>query len=205
MDRILVETNSFSLKNKIFRVIWRITFLILIRPFFLNVFRSWRCMILRLFGAKIGSNSNVRASVRIWAPWNLQLGSYSSIGPDTEIYNQGEIIIGDKTIISQKSYLCASTHNHYLPNFPLVKKPIKIGNQVWIAADAFIGPGVEIGDGVVVGSRSAVFNTIEPWTIIGGNPARFLKYRKLRKNGATGRKVSVNSQEFKRVIVNKKK
>ena len=183
MQRVLVETNSFSFRNKFLRLIWKIVSLILMRPFSLDVFRQWRCMILRLFGAKIGKNSNVRSTVNIWAPWNLKVGDFSSIGPGSDIYNQGEIEIGDKTIISQKTYLCASTHDYNQPTFPLITKPIKIGNQVWIAADAFIGPGVNIGDGVVVGARAAVFKNVDPWTIVRGNPAEYVKSRKYKLNG----------------------
>lgn len=184
MERVLVETTSFSIGNKFLRMLWNLVALILIRPFALNFFRKWRCAILRIFGAKIGQNSNVHSSVKIWAPWNLELGNYSSIGPRTHIYNQGRIIIGDLCIISQKSYLCASTHDFTLANFPLVRKPIKIEDQVWIAADAFIGPGVKIGEGVVVGARAAVFKNIEPWTVVGGNPAKFIKRRNLKVIGA---------------------
>lgn len=179
-----VEESSFSIQNKIFRVFWGITYLIFFLPFFPNFFRIWRCFILRLFGAKIGKNSNIRSTVRIWAPWNLKVGNFSSIGPGTDIYNQGEIEIGNRTIISQKTYLCASTHDYNQPTFPLVKKPIKIGNQVWIAADAFIGPGVQIGDGAIIGARSAVFKNIEPWTIVRGNPAEFVKSRTHKLNGS---------------------
>ncbi len=179
-----VEESSFSTTNKVFRVLWNLTYLIFFFPFFPNLFRTWRCFLLRLFGAKIGRQSNIRSSVKIWAPWNLKLGSYSSIGPGVDIYNQGEIEIGDRTIISQKTYLCASTHDYNLASFPLKKKPIKIGNQVWIAADAFIGPGVQIGDGVVIGARSAVFENIHPWTIVRGNPAVPIKVRKHKINGS---------------------
>jgi len=137
-----------------------------------------------LFGADIGRQSNIRSSVKIWAPWNLKVGNFSSIGPATDIYNQGKIEIGNRTIISQKTYLCASTHDYNLATFPLITKPIKIGNQVWIAADSFIGPGVQVGDGVIVGARSAVFKNVQPWTIVRGNPAEFVKDRNHKINGS---------------------
>lgn len=197
MERILIETTSFSIGNKFLRVIWNLVVIVMIRPFSLNIFRKWRCIILRVFGAKIGKNSNVHSSVKIWAPWNLELGNNSSIGPRTHIYNQGRIIIGDLCIISQKSYLCASTHDFTLANFPLVRKPIKIEDQVWIAADAFIGPGVKIGEGVVIGARAAVFKNIEPWTVVGGNPAKFIKRRNLKVNGG---EVSIPKNHSGRII-----
>ncbi len=193
MAQTLVETTSFSLSNKLLRALWKLSYLIFFRPFTLEVFRKWRNIVLRVFGAVIGKNSNVRATVKIWAPWNLEIGDFSSVGPSIDIYNQGKIKIGNRTIISQKSYLCASTHDHNLPNFPLLTKPIIIGDQVWVAADAFIGPGVTIRDGAVIGARAAVFKNVDPWTIVGGNPAEFIKKRNFVSNGSS----NPSSKEFK--------
>lgn len=176
---------SFSARNKIARLIWNISYWILYRPFNLVLFKDWRALILRLFGAKIGKNANIYSSVRIWAPWNLEVGKYASIGPEVDCYNQGKIIIGDHTIISQKTYLCASTHDFTKSNFPLILKPIVIKNQVWVAADAFIAPGVCIGEGAVVGARSAVFKNIQEWVVVGGNPAQFIKKRTIESKGLT--------------------
>lgn len=175
-------SSSFSLLNKTGRVLWMICFWIFFRPFNLNIFKSWRAIVLRLFGAKVGKNANVYASVRIWAPWNLEIGDYSSIGPEVDFYNQGKITIGNHSIISQKSYLCASTHDFEVVDFPLICKPIFIEDQVWIAADAFIGPGVTIKEGAVVGARSAVFKSVNPWSVVGGNPAKYIRDREIRKN-----------------------
>lgn len=170
---------SFSMKNKLGRLLWKLCFWTLFRPFSLDLFKGWRNFILRLFGATIGQNSCVSASVKIWAPWNFELGHYSSIGPEVNCYNQGKIRIGNHTIVSQKTYLCASTHDCTISNFPLVLRPISVKDQVWIAADAFIAPGVVIETGCVVGARAAVFSRTAPWTIVGGNPARYIKDRKM--------------------------
>ena len=169
--------HSFSLKNKVGRFFWNISYWIFFRPFDLNIFKGYRSMILTLFGAKIGEGSNVYASSRIWAPWNLEIGKYSTIGPNVDVYNQGKIQIGNNSVISQKSYLCASTHDFEISNYPLILKPIEIQDQVWIASDAFIGPGVIIGVGSVVGARSSVFKEVKPWSVVGGNPAKFIKNR----------------------------
>ena len=105
----------------------------------------------------------------------MKLGSFSTLGPCVDCYNQGFIEIGNHTVISQKSYLCASSHDYQKKDFPLILKPIKIGSQVWVAADAFVGPGVIIEDQVIVAARSAVFNNIEANTVVRGNPAQVLK------------------------------
>ena len=172
-------SSSFGLQNKLKRVFWKLFYWIFFRPFDLRIFAGWRNFILRLFGAKIGFKANIYASVKIWAPWNLEIGDFSSLGPKVDCYNQGKIIIGSQTVISQKCYLCASSHDHTVSNFPLILKPITIGDQVWIAAAAFIAPGVRIGEGAVIGAKSAVFKEVGEWSIVGGNPAKFIKKREI--------------------------
>lgn len=169
--------SHFSISNKVKRVLWIIIYSILFRPFNLSIFKKWRIAVLRSFGAKIGDNSCVYASAKIWAPWNLEIGSYSCIGPRVDCYNQGKISIGNQTIISQKVYLCASSHDFTKSNFPLIRKSVHISDQVWIAADAFVAPGVTIGEGAVIGARSAVVKNVDAWTVVGGNPARYIKNR----------------------------
>lgn len=170
-------THSFSLKNKISRLLWNFTSLLVFRPFGSRFFRKWRVLVLKCFGAKIEWSSHVYASVKIWAPWNLEIGANSSLGPKVDCYNQGKISIGSNTIISQKTYLCASTHDYTKKDFPLILKPITIGNGVWVAADAFIGPGVIIGNDAVIAARSVIVQKVEDNTIVGGNPAKIIKLR----------------------------
>lgn len=170
-------SHSFSTKNKLIRVLWGITYLFLFKPFPTRLFKNWRILILKLFGANIDWTSHVYSSTKIWAPWNLQMGSYSTLGPDVDCYNQGKIKIGSNTVISQKTYLCASTHDYLRIDFPLILKPIIIGNGVWVAADAFIGPGVLISNNVIVAAKSVVVKNVEENCIIGGNPAKLIKMR----------------------------
>jgi putative colanic acid biosynthesis acetyltransferase WcaF len=173
-------THSFSLKNKVARMIWNISYWILFRPFNLGAFRLWRNFVLHLFGAKLHKQTNIYANVKIWAPWNLKMGAYATLGPNVDCYNQGKISIGAHTTISQKVYLCASSHDISDANNNLILKPIEIEDQVWVAADAFIGPGVKIKQGSVVGARSVVFKNVEPWAVVAGNPAKFIKNRELK-------------------------
>lgn len=173
--------SDFGTVNKILRIVWNICYWILFRPFNLNFFKGWRAFILKLFGAKVGYKANIYASVKIWAPWNLSIGDYSSIGPGVDCYNQGKISIGDNSVISQKTYLCASSHDFTRSNFPLIRKHVDIGSQVWVAADSFIAPGVSIGEGSVVGARSAVFKNVGVWEVVGGNPASFIKKREINE------------------------
>lgn len=169
--------HSFTLKNKIARLLWNISSVILFRPFGTRLFKKWRVLVLKCFGAKIEWSSHIYASVKIWAPWNLEVGAYSSLGPKVDCYNQGKISIGTNTIVSQKTYLCASSHDYTKKDFPLVLKPIRIGKGVWIAAEAFVGPNVSIGDNAVIAARSVIIKNVEQNTIVGGNPAKLIKTR----------------------------
>lgn len=172
--------SKFSLSNKVARAAWNLCRVVLFRPFVFNFFNPWRLFVLRLFGARIASNAMVYASAQIWAPWNLTMGEHACLGPAVDCYNQGHITIGAHTTVSQKSYLCASSHDIRDPKHRLVLKPIVIADQAWVAADAFIGPGVSIGQGAVVAARAAVFDDVAPWTIVRGNPAICVGRREMR-------------------------
>jgi putative colanic acid biosynthesis acetyltransferase WcaF len=110
-------------------------------------------------------------------PWNLTIGSEASIGDLANIYNLGPISIGPAATISQGAHLCAGTHDYLRADLPLLKLPIVIGEGAWICADAFIGPGVRIGDYAIVGARAVVMKDVADWAIVVGNPAQVIKSR----------------------------
>lgn len=169
--------DKIPLSNKLLRLLWNIVSFLFFRFFPTNYFRTWRLFILKLFGAKIHSSCSVYASAKVWAPWNLEMDAYSLIGPDVDCYNPDKIIIGAHAVISQKAYLCSASHDISNSKHPLITAPIIIEDQAWIGADVFIGMGVTIKQGAVVGARAAVFKNVEPWTVVGGNPAKFIKER----------------------------
>ncbi len=138
---------------------------------------GWRRFLLRLFGAKIGKNVLVRPTVRVTYPWKIRIGNYSWIGDDVVLYSLGEIEIGKNTVISQKSYLCTGSHDYSKQTFDIFAKPIKIGDEVWIATDVFIAPGVQIENGCVIGVRSTVLDNLPVGKICYGNPAKPVKDR----------------------------
>ena len=173
--------NEFRLKqlsfsNKFARAVWRAVWLLLCRPT-PRPFHIWRCLMARLFGAKLGKDIRLYPSAKIWAPWNLAMGDHSCLGPEVDCYSVDRISIGPYTVVSQYSFLCTASHDYTDPAMPLITAPITLGERVWITADVFIAPGVMIGDGAVVTARSSVFNDIEPWTVSGGNPAQSIKPR----------------------------
>jgi putative colanic acid biosynthesis acetyltransferase WcaF len=172
---------SFSLGNRVFRVVWMTAWLLLAR-YTPPPLHGWRRLILRTFGAKVGKGARVHGSASIWIPSNLELGDHVLIGPGVRIYNQGRISIGERTVISQRAHICASTHDVADPLFQLVLRPISIGVQCWVAAEAFVGPGITMGDRAVLGARGALFGDAEADAIYRGNPAVKIKQRVLRRD-----------------------
>lgn len=167
-------------RNQLARALWNLVWLALFRPS-PGIFHGWRCFLLRLFGAQLGRGVHVHPSVRIWAPWNLQMGDHSCLAPDVDCYCVAPVTLGPHATVSQYSYLCTASHDIEHPQMPLVAAPITISEGAWITADVFIGPGVTVGEGAVVGARSSVFSDVAPWTVVAGNPARFLKQRVLKE------------------------
>jgi putative colanic acid biosynthesis acetyltransferase WcaF len=168
---------KYSKKEMLCRVLWgfgQYLFRLSPRPCF-----GWRRFVLRCFGASIGREVHVYNSVVIYFPWNLTVGDWSAIGEHAYIYNLGPVSLGEKVTISQRAHLCAGSHDYRQPDLPLLKPPIVIEDQVWICADAFVGPGVVVGRGAVVGARAVVVKHVEPWAVMAGNPARFIKKREL--------------------------
>lgn len=174
--------NTLSRKNQLMRFLWTITWFLLAKPLPRSIGNGWKIILLRLFGAKIHEKAIIYSSVRIYAPWNLEMDDYSVLGPEVDCYNVAKIKIGSNTTISQKVYLCSASHDITKNNIPLIVKPIIIEDQVWIGADAFIGMGVTIGQGAVVGARAAVFKNIESWVVVGGNPTKIIKKRNIDEN-----------------------
>jgi putative colanic acid biosynthesis acetyltransferase WcaF len=173
--------DSISKYQKLKLLTWSVVWSIFARSFPRSFGRKWKIFLLRMFGANIHITSNIYSSVRIYAPWNLVMKEYSSLGPEVDCYNVDKIIIGANTSISQKCYLCSASHDFSDVRHPLITKPIIIHDQVWIGAAAFIGMGVTIGQGAVVGATASVYKDVEPWTVVGGNPAKFIKKREINE------------------------
>lgn len=161
------------------RIVWFLINRTLFRLLPTRYLRCFRHGLLRLFGAKIDKQALIYSSCTVFAPWNLSVGR-ACVGPNTILYNKAMITIGDDSVISQGSYLCTASHEITDFMLPLKIAPITIGDRAWVAADAFVGMGVTIGEGAVVGARAAVFKDVEPWTVVGGNPAKFIKKRVMK-------------------------
>ena len=174
--RIRFRPSPHPIANRLARAAWGMTWTLLFRPS-PRPLKGWRRLLLRAFGARIGRGAVVHASARIWAPWNLEMGTYSCLSDHVDCYSVAPVRIGAYATVSQYSFLCTASHDLDSPDMALTTAPIRIGDHAWVAADAFIGPDVVLGEGAVVGARSSVFRDVPAWAVVVGNPARAIRTR----------------------------
>lgn len=173
-----VYESEFPFSEKANRLIWNILYLVAFKnsP---KIFFGWRSMLLRLFGAKIGVKCKIYPDVKIWSPANLSVGDGVIIGDNVNLYNIAPISIASEVTISQESMLCTASHNIESPNRELIFSPITVERGAWVFTGAFIHMGIKIGEGSIIGARSVVIKDVGPYDVVSGNPAIFLKKRKI--------------------------
>lgn len=169
--------NALSRRHQIIRLLWSVTWAVCARWMPRSLGSSWKRLLLRLFGARISSTAVVYSSARVYYPANLTMGPYSCLASGVDCYNVAPVHIGANSTVSQGTFLCTASHDISSPMHPLITAPIIIADQAWIGAYAYIGMGVTVGQGAVVGATASVYKDVEPWTVVGGNPAKFLKKR----------------------------
>ncbi|WP_174240862.1 putative colanic acid biosynthesis acetyltransferase [Granulicella sp. S190] len=168
---------AFSLNDRLRRLNWNLCWAIFYkmspRPL-----HSWRAFLLRLFGAKMGKDCHFYPKSKVWAPWNLICADQVTAGDGAEIYNPAPVTLGSHAILSQEAYVCAATHDYDDPAFPLIAYAMNIGAYAWICARASVAPGVNVGEGAVLGLGSVATRSLEAWTVYAGVPAVKVKDRK---------------------------
>jgi len=170
---------TFSIGNRMYRFAWNLAWFILCSwtPRFLW---RWRLLILRIFGAKVASRCDVRRSSKIWCPSNLVLQEGALIAENVNCYNVATVTLEQGALVSQGAYLCTASHKTTNPSFPLIKKPITLKKNCWVASEAFVGPGVIVGEYTVLAARAAAFDNLQPLSIYRGNPAVWLRKREIQ-------------------------
>lgn len=180
-DNIKIDMSNYrgplGRKNQLIRLLWSVVWMLFARPLPRSVGSGWKRFLLRCFGAKIHRTARVYSSARVYYPAYLVMEAYSCLDSEVICYNVDMVRIGSNTTISQGTFLCAGSHDVTNSHYPMITAPIIIEDQVWIGVKAFIGMGVTVGQGAVVGATASVYKDVEPWTIVGGNPAKFIKKR----------------------------
>jgi putative colanic acid biosynthesis acetyltransferase WcaF len=176
VDPTLKPMSSFA--SRVGRLLWGVVWLLLYRtsP---RPFHAWRSMLLQLFGAKVGAKCHFYPGSRVWSPWNLRCEDRVTFANGAEIYNPSPMYFGSHAIVSQGAYVCGATHLYNEPEFRLVSFEIRIGAYAWICARAMVAPGVNVGEGAVLGLGAVATKDLEPFGVYAGNPAKLVKQRSL--------------------------
>lgn len=171
--------SPYTTAGRIRRTLWTLCWTLLARPFPRSTMMPWKRRLLRLFGARVAPTANVYATAKVFMPWHLVMDEGSCLASGVDCYNAAPITLGEGVTVSQRAFLCTASHNISSPAHEQTERPISIEAGAWVAAEAFVGPGVTVGEGAVVAARAVVTKSVEPWTVVGGNPARFIKKRKV--------------------------
>jgi len=177
MTQMWTKSYSEKKEHRFLQLVWRVVnlFILPCMP------KKLKILTLRAFGAKIERSIVVKPGAKIFAPWNLEVKSpWAVIGPGAEIYNKAKVTLGGGVVVSQDAYLCTASHDVNSPAMTLVTKPIIVEDNAWIASKAVILPGVTIGKAAVVGCAAVVTRDVAPWSVVAGNPAKFIKKRELK-------------------------
>lgn len=173
--------NKLGRKHQIIRFIWSFCWIVFASWIPRSIFSGWKRYLLKLFGAKISNTAVIYSSAKVYYPANLIMDDYACLASDVDCYNVAPVHIGKFATVSQGATLCTASHDISSPTHDLITAPIDVVEQAWIGAQAFVGMGVTIGKGAVVGARAAVFKNVEPWSVVGGNPAKLIKKRMLNE------------------------
>ena len=166
--------------KKLQRLLWEFCWALTCRLTPRWCLNGWRAFWLRVFGAKVASRVRLQASARVWQPWRLRIGANSWIDGGVKLYSVDDIVIGANAVVSEGAFLCTASHDIASPVFALKTAPIAVGDGAWIGARAIVLPGVSVGEGAVVAAGAVVTKDVEPWTVVGGNPAVVIGRRTLR-------------------------
>lgn len=183
-----VQTNQRSAREKLAQRMWEF-----VRPIVFDCSpwfaRRWRAAWLRFVSTWyrgegdmcISTKCSIARTARVDYPWNLSIGDRSSICDHAWGYCLDKVVIGKNCCIGEDVRLLTGSHDLVSPHFDLLTKPIIIMDNVWVATGAIILPGVKIGEGAVVAAGAVVTKDVEPWTVVGGNPAKFIKRREMKE------------------------
>lgn len=132
----------------------------------------FRRLVLRLLGAKIDKSAVLYGGFEIRSPRKLAIGANSSIGHKATLDARGGLTIKERVNLSSEVMIWTAQHDYRDPQFAAEFKPVVIKNYVWLGPRCIILPGVTVGEGAVVAAGAVVTNDVEPYTVVGGVPAK---------------------------------
>jgi putative colanic acid biosynthesis acetyltransferase WcaF len=168
---------AFAASHRARRLVWNVCRALLYRPS-PRPMHAWRAFLLRRFGATMGPGCHFYPGSKVWAPWNLVCADQVTAADGAEIYNPAPMRFGSHAILSQDAFVCGATHDYDDPRFPLLAYAMEIGAYAWVCARASVGPGVNMGEGAVLGLGSVATRDLEPWGVYAGVPSVKVKERK---------------------------
>lgn len=140
-----------------------------------------RVGVLRLFGASIGSGCYIRPALNVHFPWKLDVGNNVWIGEGCTLLNLEPLIIEDNTALAHEVYISTGGHDIESPRFSYKNFPVIIRSGAWIGTRSYVGAGVTVGEGAVTAAGAVVVKDVQPWTVVGGVPARRIGIRRIRR------------------------
>lgn len=169
----IFKDNSSSKKG----IKWRIrswSWAFINRTYFSSIFcpNALRCMLLRFWGAKIGSNLVIRRGIRIYFPWKLIIGDDCWIGEEVWFINHEIVVIGSNVCISQRSIICTGGHDYRSASLEYSHKPIEIKDGAWVCLDAKVLPGVTIGECSIVSAGEIARKSVPDYSMLVGGEIR---------------------------------
>jgi putative colanic acid biosynthesis acetyltransferase WcaF len=164
-------------------ILWQMAWFLVGAPLLrceLIPFSRVRVLLLRLFGATIGEGAVIKPGVRVKYPWRLVAGDDCWFGEGCWIDNLDHVRLGSNVCLSQGCYLCTGNHDWSDRKFGLVTGPITIQDGAWVGARAVVVPGVTFGECAIAAAGSVVVKSIPACEIHMGNPASFVRMRRIR-------------------------
>jgi putative colanic acid biosynthesis acetyltransferase WcaF len=168
---------AFAASDRARRLAWNVCRALFYRPS-PRPMHAWRAFLLQCFGATLGPGCRFYPASKVWAPWNLICADYVTAADGAEIYNPAPVRFGSHAILSQDAFVCGATHDYDDPRFPLLAYAMDFGAYSWVCARASVAPGVNMGEGAVLGLGSVATRDLEPWGVYAGVPAVKVKERK---------------------------
>lgn len=144
-------------------------------------FTKLRAVFLRRALKALGTNIEIESNVFFGDGRDIEIGNYIQINEDCWIRNAkigNYVMIAPKVMILNYGHITTSFDTPMIFQGKRVYKQTIIEDDVWIGARCIIMPGVRIGKGAIVAAGAIVTKDVEPYTVVGGNPAKLIKYRK---------------------------